>query len=92
MLARRRRLAGAAEVDATRGNLVEQRVDRAPARRRTLRVCKLAVAFERADDRRTSRAAIEPFEPQHVPEELGQAPGERVELGERVVAQRDAAR
>ncbi len=88
VLARERRIVRAAEVDTPCGDLVEQRVDE----RRLGDVAlarELAVALERADDCLARRPAIEPLEPQHVGEDARQTVGERVELGERVIAQRD---
>ena len=50
---------------------------------------ELGVPLDGADDRRAGRLAVEPVEPESVREEAGDPAGEAIELGERVLAQRD---
>ena len=68
--------------------LVEHRLDERVLRRERL-PAELAVAGERAEDRGAPGLAVEPVEPQQVREQLGNPAGELVELGQRVVAQRE---
>ena len=83
-----RPLGRAAEVDPARRDLVEHGLDQ-------LRLSavagagELAVALERADDRRPSRAPVEPVETQQVVVQPRYARRQRVQLGQRVAAQRD---
>ena len=67
-------------------DVVEHRVDERGLDRDLLLAAELAVALERADDRRAAPLAVEPVEPELVREEAGDPRLEDVEPRERVLA------
>ena len=75
-------------IDASGSDLVEHALDELRLDGDGL-AGQLGEALDRPDDRRARRLAIEPVEPERVREEARDTAREAIELGQRVLAQRD---